>query len=115
MNLPVSFQTLADDCHAETIALRGGLARSANAETSEALYLPSGFVFDSAEQADAAFAGDEPRFLYGRYANPARDAGGAVALAGGGRGMPDDGYRHGGGVRGHGPVSYTHLTLPTRS
>ena len=70
MNLPVSFQTLADDCHAETIALRGGLARSANAETSEALYLTSGFVFDSAEQADAAFAGDEPRFLYGRYANP---------------------------------------------
>jgi O-succinylhomoserine sulfhydrylase len=57
-------------CHPETRAVRAGLARSANAETSEALYLNSGFVFDSAEQADAAFSGEISRYLYGRYANP---------------------------------------------
>ncbi|MCB9928820.1 MAG: O-succinylhomoserine sulfhydrylase [Alphaproteobacteria bacterium] len=58
------------DCRPETLAVRAGLARSQHAETSEALYLNSGFVFDSAEQADAAFSGDIDRYLYGRYANP---------------------------------------------
>lgn len=58
------------DCRPETLAVRAGLSRSHNAETSEALYLNSGFVFDSAEQADAAFSGDIDRYLYGRYANP---------------------------------------------
>ena len=57
-------------CRAETLAIRAGLNRSHNAETSEALYMNSGFVFDSAEQADAAFSGDVDRYLYGRYANP---------------------------------------------
>jgi O-succinylhomoserine sulfhydrylase len=58
------------DCRPETLAIRAGLNRSQNAETSEALYMNSGFVFDSAEQADAAFTGDIDRYLYGRYANP---------------------------------------------
>ena len=57
-------------CRPETRAVRAGLNRSPNAETSEAVYLNSGFVFDSAEQADAAFSGDIQRYLYGRYANP---------------------------------------------
>jgi O-succinylhomoserine sulfhydrylase len=57
-------------CRPETRAIRAGLNRSDNAETSEALYLNSGFVFDTAEQADAAFSGDIQRYLYGRYANP---------------------------------------------
>ncbi|MGY9054071.1 MAG: O-succinylhomoserine sulfhydrylase [Alphaproteobacteria bacterium] len=61
---------LLQNLHAETRAVRAGLDRSPNGETSEALYLNSGFVFDSAEQADAAFAGDVQRYLYGRYANP---------------------------------------------
>ena len=38
----------------DTIAVRGGLARSGFDETSEALYLTSGFVYESAEAAEAA-------------------------------------------------------------
>ena len=39
-------------------------------ETAEALYLTQSFVYDSAEGADARFAGDEPGFVYTRYGNP---------------------------------------------
>jgi len=53
-----------------TRLIRGGLARSAFGETAEALYLTQSFVYDSAESADARFAGDEPGFVYSRYANP---------------------------------------------
>lgn len=53
-----------------TRAVRAGLDRSRHKETSEALYLTSGFVYDSAEEADARFAGTAPGYLYGRYANP---------------------------------------------
>ena len=54
----------------DTLAVRGGLDRSGFEETSEALYLTSGFVYGSAEDAEAAFAGDEERFIYSRYGNP---------------------------------------------
>ena len=53
-----------------TQAIRGGLMRSPFGETSEALYLTQSFVYDSAEGADARFAGDDPGFVYSRYANP---------------------------------------------
>lgn len=54
-----------------TRAVRGGLARSQNRETSEALYLTSGFVYDSAEEAESAFGSKrETRFVYSRYGNP---------------------------------------------
>jgi len=53
-----------------TQLVRGGLARSAHGETAEALYLTSGYAYDSAEQAAARMAGDEPGFVYSRYANP---------------------------------------------
>ena len=53
-----------------TQRVRGGLARSHNSETSEALYLTSGYTYDSAEQAAARMAGDEPGFVYTRYGNP---------------------------------------------
>jgi O-succinylhomoserine sulfhydrylase len=49
---------------------RGGLARSDNMEMSEALYLTQGYVYDSAESADARFSGAEPGFVYTRYGNP---------------------------------------------
>ena len=39
----------------ETLAVRGGLSRTGFDETSEALFLTSGFVYESAEQAEAAF------------------------------------------------------------
>lgn len=54
----------------DTLAVRGGLSRSGFEETAEALYLTSGFVYDSAEDAEAAFAGDVDRFVYSRYGNP---------------------------------------------
>src|ERR1700761_9249294 len=53
-----------------TKLIRGGLNRSAFGETAEALYLTQGFVYETAEQADARFAGDEPGYVYSRYANP---------------------------------------------
>ena len=54
----------------QTELVRGGLARSPFDETSEALYLTSGFVYGTAEEAEAAFKGDKDRFVYSRYANP---------------------------------------------
>lgn len=53
-----------------TQLVRGGINRSPHKETSEAIWMTSGFVYDSAEEADARFAGTSPGFLYGRYANP---------------------------------------------
>ena len=46
-----------------TNLIRAGLARSHNRETSEALYMTSGYVYDSAEQAEAAFAGDADNYV----------------------------------------------------
>ncbi len=54
----------------ETIAVRGGLQRSNFAETSEALFLTQGYVYDDAAQAEAAFAGDVEHYMYSRYGNP---------------------------------------------
>ncbi len=54
----------------DTLAVRGGLARSDFDETAEALFLTSGFVYDSAEQAEAAFKDEIDKFIYSRYGNP---------------------------------------------
>jgi O-succinylhomoserine sulfhydrylase len=54
----------------DTILVRGGTNRSEHKETSEAIFLTSGFVYDSAEEAEARFLGEAPGYLYGRYANP---------------------------------------------
>lgn len=54
----------------QTELIRGGLARSAFDETSEAIYMTSGYVYSSAAEAAAAFSGDIERFVYSRYANP---------------------------------------------
>jgi O-succinylhomoserine sulfhydrylase len=53
-----------------TRLVRGGMARTPFGETSEAMFLTQSFVYDSAESADARFAGDEPGFVYTRYGNP---------------------------------------------
>lgn len=58
------------ELHPETTAVRGGLMRSGFGETTEALYLSSGFTYDSAEQAASAFREDTEHFLYSRYDNP---------------------------------------------
>jgi O-succinylhomoserine sulfhydrylase len=53
-----------------TQMVHGGTVRSQFGETSEAIFLTQGFVYDSAEAAEARFKGDEPGFIYSRYANP---------------------------------------------
>jgi O-succinylhomoserine sulfhydrylase len=54
----------------DTLAIRGGLARSNFDETSEGLFLTSGYVYSSAEEAEAAFKDEIDRFVYSRYGNP---------------------------------------------
>jgi O-succinylhomoserine sulfhydrylase len=58
------------DWETATRLVRGGLMRSAHGETSEALFLTQSFVYDSAESADARFAGTDPGYIYSRYGNP---------------------------------------------
>ena len=53
-----------------TALVHGGTMRSAFGETSEAIFLTQGFVYESGEAAEARFKGDEPGFIYSRYANP---------------------------------------------
>ena len=61
---------MSEDWRPDTLAVRGGLARTGFDETAEALFLTSGFVYRTAADAEAAFAGDVDRFVYSRYGNP---------------------------------------------
>ena len=57
----------------QTRLIHEGMTRSQFGETSEAIYLTSGFVYDTAEQAEARFRGDESeqgQYIYSRYGNP---------------------------------------------
>lgn len=53
-----------------TELVHGGTIRSQFAETSEALYLTQGYVYESAEQAEARFLGTSPGYQYSRFGNP---------------------------------------------
>ena len=53
-----------------TNLVRGGTNRSNFAETNEGIFLSSGFVYETAEQAQRAFKGEEDRFIYSRFSNP---------------------------------------------
>lgn len=53
-----------------TQMVHGGSMRSAFGETSEAMFLTQGFVYDSAEAAEARFKGEDDGYVYSRYANP---------------------------------------------
>ena len=53
-----------------TELVHGGTMRSQFAETSEAIFLTQGFVYPDAEAAEARFKGEDPGFVYSRYANP---------------------------------------------
>ncbi len=57
----------------ETRLVHGGTLRSQFGETSEALFLTQGYVYDSAEQCEARFKGKDPGFIYSRYSNPTID------------------------------------------
>ncbi|HEU5274492.1 MAG TPA: aminotransferase class I/II-fold pyridoxal phosphate-dependent enzyme, partial [Xanthobacteraceae bacterium] len=56
--------------HPETRLVQSGTQRSQFGETSEALFLTQGFVYDSAEQCEARFVGADPGYLYSRFSNP---------------------------------------------
>src|SRR5579872_4657220 len=53
-----------------TLMVRGATARSPHGETSEAIYMNSGYCYESAEAAEAAFVNAGSRFVYSRYASP---------------------------------------------
>lgn len=53
-----------------TKLVRGGLDRTKHGETSEALFLNSGFVYDEPETAEKRFSGEDDGYVYGRYGNP---------------------------------------------
>src|SRR5215469_17188596 len=55
-----------------TLAVRGGLRRSDLDETAEGLFLTSGYIYQSAEEAEKCFlpGGSAHRFVYSRYGNP---------------------------------------------
>jgi O-succinylhomoserine sulfhydrylase len=61
---------LEENYQLETLAVRAGIERSQFHEHSEALYLTSSFVFDTAEQAAKRFIGEEPGNIYARFTNP---------------------------------------------
>ena len=67
---PIKGSQPAWDLHPDTMAVRSGLARTGFGETSEALFLNSGFTYDSAQQAEAAFKEETDHFLYSRFSNP---------------------------------------------
>lgn len=64
--------TFSDDhsYHPDTLAIRAGIDRSQFGEHSEAMYLTSSFVFESAAQAAARFSGAEEGNVYARFSNP---------------------------------------------
>ncbi|MGB8337383.1 MAG: O-succinylhomoserine sulfhydrylase [Burkholderiales bacterium] len=61
---------MTDKYHIDTLAVRAGTHRSEFGEHSEAMYLTSSFVFNSAAQAAARFSGAEPGNVYSRFTNP---------------------------------------------
>jgi len=56
-----------------TQMVHGGTSRSSHGEVSEAIFLTQGFAYPSAEFAESRFNGDNPGFVYSRYANPTND------------------------------------------
>ena len=54
----------------ETELVQAGILRSPFGETSEALFLTQGYVYESAASAERRFKNEEPGYQYSRYANP---------------------------------------------
>jgi O-succinylhomoserine sulfhydrylase len=54
----------------ETRLVHSGTIRSEFGETSEALFLTQGYVYDTAEQCEARFKGEQSGYIYSRYSNP---------------------------------------------
>jgi len=63
-------QTDTSKWRAATQLVHGGALRSEFGETSEALFLTQGYIYNSAEQAEARFKNEDPGFQYSRFSNP---------------------------------------------
>ncbi len=63
-------RTITSKWRPATLAVRGGTARSDFGETSEAIFMTSGYAYDSAEEAAARFRGERPGMTYSRLQNP---------------------------------------------
>ena len=59
-----------EGAHLDTLAIRAGIARTNEGEHAEPVFLTSSYIFDSAADAAARFAGDSPGNVYSRYTNP---------------------------------------------
>jgi O-succinylhomoserine sulfhydrylase len=59
-----------DGAHLDTLAVRAGIVRTLEGEHSEPIFTTSSYVFDSAADAAARFAGESPGNVYSRYTNP---------------------------------------------
>ena len=70
MTKPVLPADFAENLDPATILARGGATRTPHDETCEALFMTSGFVYDTAAAAEQAFAQEGSRFVYSRYRNP---------------------------------------------
>src|SRR5262245_40305143 len=53
-----------------TRLVHAGQARSGFKATAEPVYFTSGYIYESAEEAEAAFNNSQPRFVYSRFSNP---------------------------------------------
>ncbi len=56
--------------HPDTLLVQGGTLRSQFGETSEAIFLNSGFIYGNAEDAEARFTGGAEGYVYSRFGNP---------------------------------------------
>lgn len=63
-------RNITDKWRPATLAVRGGTARSDFGETSEAIFMTSGYAYDNAEEAAARFRGERPGMTYSRLQNP---------------------------------------------
>jgi O-succinylhomoserine sulfhydrylase len=63
-------RSLPGTVHPETLLVHAGSLRSPFGETSEALFLTQGHIYETAEACAARFRGDDPGFIYARFSNP---------------------------------------------
>ncbi|MDB5510887.1 MAG: O-succinylhomoserine sulfhydrylase [Enterovirga sp.] len=63
-------KTVPPGSRPETLLVHAGTLRSEFNETSEALFLTQGHVYETAEECERRFSGEEPGFLYARFSNP---------------------------------------------
>ena len=67
---PDDRRTRVRETRPATRLVHGGTLRSQFGETSEAMFLTQGFLYETMEAAEARFKGEDPGFIYSRFSNP---------------------------------------------